>query len=115
MILQRIEVKVREQATDIIRISQTYGVLNEDSDIHVNGAVTVIGENLGDYKKINVYANLCNKDGEILYILNGWKNHELGKNRYFSFSMYCSAVNRFFDIEEFSYAEIYMIFNENDN
>lgn len=113
--MHRIEVKVREQATDIIQISQTYGVINEDTDVHVNGAVAVIGKDLGDYKKIKVYANLCNKEGEILYILNGWKNHKLEENGYFSFSMYCSTVNRFFGIEEFSYAEIYVVFNEKDS
>lgn len=89
-------------------------VINEETDVHVNGAINIVGADLRKFKKVKVYANLCNEAGEILYILNCWKNYSVEERGYFSFSMYCSTVNRFFDIEDLEYAEIYVVFNEKD-
>ena len=112
--MNRIKIKVKEQYSDIIKIGQTHGTINEETDVHVNGAINIVGSDLRKFKKVKVYANLCNEAGEILYILNCWKNYSVEERGYFSLSMYCSTVNRFFDIEDLEYAEIYVVFNEKD-
>lgn len=106
--------KSTSRIQDIIKIGQTYGTINEETDVHVNGAINIVGADFRKIKKVKVYANLCNEAGEILYILNCWKNYSVEERGYFSFSMYCSTVNRFFDIEDLEYAEIYVVFNEKD-
>lgn len=68
--MNRIKIKVKEQYSDIIKIGQTYGTINEETDVHVNGAINIVGADLRKFKKVKVYANLCNEAGEILYILN---------------------------------------------
>lgn len=78
----------------------------------MNGAISIVGKYFEKYKQVKVYANLCNEEGEILYILNCWKNYNIEVNGYFSFSMQCSTVDRFFNIEELVYAEIYVVFDE---
>ena len=62
-----------------------------------------------------MHANLCNKDGAILYVLNGWKNYLLGNGVYNSFSLYCSTIGRFFDPAELDYVELYLTFNEKNS
>lgn len=112
--MDKIEVRCRDGYSDIIRIEQAYGNINEDSDIHINGSITVVDNDLKKYKKVRIYVNLCNENGNVLYVLNNWKNVALDVNKYFSFSAYCASVNRFFDLSEFKYAEIYAMFNEKD-
>lgn len=111
--MKRVEVRCRK-IPELFKIDQLYGVLNEDYDIHVNGSIEMPGKDYGNLKKVKVYANLCNKDGAILYILNGWKNYQVCEGAYNSFSMYCSTVGRFFDPRELEYVEVYLSFNEKD-
>jgi hypothetical protein len=113
--MKKIKVRCREGIPDSFMIDQMYGVLTEDNDIHVNGSVEMVGTDYGNIKRIKVYANLCNKDGAILYVLNGWKNFPVSKGAYNSFSLYCSTVGRFFDPEELDYVELYLTFNEKDS
>ena len=83
--MKKIKVCCRERISELFKIDQLYSVLTEDNDIHVNGSVEIIGSNYGNIKKIKVYANLCNKYGAILYVLNGWKNYPVSKGTYNSF------------------------------
>lgn len=114
VIMKNIEVRCRQAYFEILEINQLYGNINEDSDIHINGAITVVEKDNDTYRNVRVYANLCNEEGAILYVLNSYKNFMLKGNVYFSFSVYCSMVNRFFDVNELSYAEIYVVFNEKE-
>lgn len=113
--MKKIKVCCRERISELFKIDQLYSVLTEDNDIHVNGSVEIIGSNYGNIKKIKVYANLCNKYGAILYVLNGWKNYPVSKGTYNSFSLYCSTIDRFFDPDELDYVELYLSFNEKDS
>lgn len=112
--MQKVDVRYRDEPLGLIKIDQLYCVLNGDYDIHVNGSVEMIAKDYGNLKNVKVYANLCNKDGAILYVLNGWKNYPISTGRYNSFSLYCSTVCRFFDPSELEYVEIYLSFNEED-
>ncbi len=113
--MKKLKVHCREGIAESYKIGQLYGVLTEDNDIHVNGSVEMIGSDYGNVKRIKVYANLCNKDGEILYVLNGWKNYPVSKGAYNSFSLYCSTIGRFFNPDELDYVELYLTFNEKDS
>lgn len=113
--MKKVEVRCRDLSSELFKIDQLYGNLNEDYDIHVNGSIEMIGKDYGNLEKVKVYANLCNKDGAILYVLNGWRNYQVGEGVYSSFSMYCSTVCRFFDPIELEYVEIYLSFNERDS
>lgn len=113
--MKKIKVRCREGISEFFKIDQMYGVLTKDNDIHVNGSVEVVGSDHENIKSIKVHANLCNRDGAILYVLNGWKNYLLGNGMYNSFSLYCSTIERFFDPAELDYVELYLTFNENNS
>lgn len=104
-----------EGQSGLFKIDQLYGVLTQDNDIHANGSVEVIGNDCGDIKTIRIYGNICNKDGAILHVLNGWKDYPVSKGMYKSFSLYCSTIERYFDPEEISYIELYLSFNEENS
>ncbi len=69
--MKKINVRCRDKISELFKIDQLYSVLTDDNDIHVNGSVEMIGSDYGKIKRIKVYANLCNKDVAILYVLNG--------------------------------------------
>lgn len=79
--MDKIEVRCRDGYSDIIRIEQAYGNINEDSDIHINGSITVVDNDLKKYKKVRIYVNLCDENGNVLYVLNNWKNVALDVNK----------------------------------
>lgn len=112
--MKRVNVHCREGTSKLFNIGQLYGVLNKDYDIHINGSIEMTCKDYGNLKKVKVYANLCNAEGEILYVLNSWKNYQVKEDSYYSFSLYCSTVDRFFDPAELEYVEIYLSFNEKD-
>ena len=72
--MDKIDVRCRDGYSDIICIEQAYGNINEDSDIHINGSITVVDNDLKKYKKVCIYVNLCDENGNVLYVLNNWKN-----------------------------------------
>jgi hypothetical protein len=113
--MKKVEVRCREGISELFKIDQLYCVLNGDYDIHVNGSIEMTGKGYGNLKKVKVYANLCNEDGAILYILNCWKNYPISEGFYNSFSLYCSTIGRFFDPSELEYVELYLSFNEKDS
>ena len=113
--MKQVEVRVREGISELFKIDQLYSVINKDFDIHVNGSIEMVGKEYPNLKRVKVYANLCNKDGSILYILNDWKNYPINVGDYHSFSLYCSSVGRFFDPSELEYVELYLSYNEKDN
>lgn len=112
--MNHVEVRAREGYEKLYQIDQLYVAINEDYDIHINGSIQMIGMKTEDVKKVKVYANLCNQEGKILYVLNNWKNYPVKEEAYNSFSLYCSTISRFFNPEELSYVEIYLSFNERD-
>ena len=109
---KRVIVRCRDGISEQFKIDQLYGVLSEDNDIHVNGSIEMVGNNYENIKRVRVYVNLCDKEGAILYVLNGWKNYPAVSGTYYSFSLYCSTIDRFFDVDELDYAELYLSFNE---
>lgn len=113
--MKKVDVHCRKDISDLFKINQLYCVLNDDFDIRVNGSIEMVGKSYGNIKNVKIYANLCNKDGQILYVLNGWKNYPVNEGDYNSFSLYCSTVGRFFDPSELNYVELYLSFNENDS
>lgn len=112
--MKKVKIRCREGIPEFFKIDQLYGVLTEDKDIHVNGSIEVLGKDYGNIKRIKVYANLCNKDGEILYVLDGWKKYPVREGIYNSFSLYCSTIGRFCETDELDYVELYLSYNEKD-
>lgn len=114
--MKRVDIRCRENVDmELFELDQLYGVLNEEYDIHVNGSIKMNEQDYGNIKKVKVYANLCNKDGEILYVLNNYYNYSVYPGNYKSFSMYCSTIGRFFEADELDYVELYLSFNEKDS
>lgn len=112
--MKSIEICCRKGFSEGFQIAQLYAVLNKDYDIHVHGSIQMTGMEYGSKRRVKVYANLCNKQGAILYVLQCWKNYPIRSGNYFSFSLYCSTVNRFFNPADLDYVEIYLSFNERD-
>ena len=113
--IKKVKIRCREGISEFFKIDQLYGVLTEDNDIHVNGSIEMVGSDYGNIKRLKVYANLCNRDGAILHVLNRWKNYPVNKGIYNSFSLYCSTVGRYFDPDELEYVKLYLSLNEKDS
>ncbi len=113
--MKKINVRCRDEIPHCFKIDQLYGVLNKDNDIHINGSLVMDGNEYGNVKRVKIYANLCNKEGAILNVINGWKNYTVADGKYISFSLYCSAIGRFFDIEDLDYVELYLSINEKNS
>ncbi len=89
-----------------VEVNQLYASLNEEDDIHINGSVSNVGKGLKG-NLLEIKANLCAENGEILYVLNTYSTMKFDLVRYDSFSMYCSSVSRFFDMDELHHVELY--------
>lgn len=111
--MKKVTVKCRE-IDDLLVIGQLYGTVNEENDIHVNGSVTITGNEYNGYGSVKMYVNLCNEDGVILYVISIYTNFKLMQNGYYSFSAYCADITRFVDMKELAYAEVYPIYDESE-
>ena len=112
--LKKITVKSKKYPGKL-EFNQLYAVINEDNDIRINGSVDVTSGISSNIRTVSVYANLCNKENEILYVLNSYFTTNVKDNNYFSFSISCLDVSRFIDLTEFSYAELYVLINKDDD
>lgn len=111
--MKKVEVRCRE-TMDFLKIGQLYSIMDDDCDIHINGSLTIENEEFGELKTVKVYANLCNEAGEILYLLRAYSDFSLTTNVYYSFSVYCADLSRFFRVDELAYVEIYTVFDEEE-
>lgn len=109
----KVEIKKRKIAK-FLKVSQVYGVINEENNIRVNGSVLVNGDEFDGHEHVKIYANLCNEEGAILYVIHSQKNYKLYDDAYYSFSMRVKNFSRYFDIKELRYVEIYAVFDETD-
>ncbi len=53
--MKKVEVRCREGISELFKIEQLYGVLNEEYDIHVNGSIEMTEKDYGNLKKVKVY------------------------------------------------------------
>lgn len=112
--MDKIEVRCRGEYSEVLTIGQTLCTLEENGDLNAFGSVKVADNLPKKYRKVRIYANLCDESGNVRYIINSWINVSIDVNVYFSFSMYCANINRFFDAAELKYIEIFPMFNEKD-
>lgn len=89
-----------------INLGQLCSYLNAENDIYINGSVVLEGE----WPKecvVTIKANLCDKDGNILYIVRDFNSINFKMLEYVTFSIYCANIDRFFDVEKLHYVELY--------
>lgn len=110
--MKRLEAQSKYGQKTVCKIDQLYSAINSDNDIHVNGAITVLPRRIRQTRCVNVYANLCDKNGAILHILNTYRDFNLQDDAYYSFSMYCADVSRYFDIAELDHVEVYANYSD---
>ncbi|MBQ4284452.1 MAG: hypothetical protein IJB96_11065 [Lachnospira sp.] len=87
-------------------IGQLHLSINQDNDIKLNGSLVLVSRAEAD-KVYNIKVNLCNADGEILYILRGYDNITFSFMRYRTFTVGCLDVSRFINLYELDHVEIY--------
>lgn len=110
--MKKNKIRPRECKKEIIKLDQLYATINEEGDVKINGSMSVTIQDFQTYNEAKVYANLCNKDGAILYVCDAYKHFKLYEDAYYSFSMFCMNTKRFFDPDELAYIEVYTTFNE---
>lgn len=89
-----------------IKVNQLCCHLNDENDIHINGSLTLEGKWAEDCV-VTIKANLCDKDGNIFYIVRDFSGINFKMTEYVTFSIYCANVARFFDVEKLHHVEIY--------
>ena len=108
--MKRIPVRSKEYK-DFLEIKQLYSALNEHNDIYVNGSINVLKGMPKDIKKVRPVANVCDEEGNILYVLDSFDNLNVKDNTYYSFSIDYVDISRYLDLEELSYVELYVVFD----
>ena len=87
-----------------IKLSQLCCYLNDENDIHINGSSTLEGKWSEECVAI-IKANLCDKDGNILYIVREFSSINFKIMEYVTFSIYCADIARFFDVQNLHHVE----------
>ena len=103
-----IELKVKEGLFNNIgvEIAQLYCNLDKDGDFRVCGSVSSNNEKLEGYL-LYLKINLCNEKGEILYTEKTYRGISFEMVNYDAFSMCCSNISRFLNIDQLHHIEIY--------
>ena len=107
--MRKIEAKSRE-TLPVLTMGQLYACINDEKDILVNGSITITDKEKEDVKSVTMHANICDKDGKILYVLDDCRNFKIMLNAYYSFSLYLADSSRFLNVEDLAYVELYATF-----
>ena len=97
-----------------IKHGQLCCYLNEENDIHINGSLTLEGKWSEDCVAM-IKANLCDKEGNILYIVREFSCVNFKILEYVTFSIYCANITRFFDVQKLHHVELYPYINSVKN
>ena len=89
-----------------VTIGQLHHHINKDHDFMLCGSVST-DKNEIDGFMLDLRVNLCNEKGEILFVNRSYSEVSFDKVKYDAFSISCSDISRFLDINELHHIEIY--------
>ena len=112
--MKKVEMKHKEYP-GILEFNQLHTSINEENDIRINGSVDISEGIPSNIRNVRIFANLCNKEDKILYVLNEYNKVNVRDNNYFSFSISCCDISRFIDIMELDHIELYAMFNKEED
>lgn len=106
--MKNVEVVVKQDLFDGIglKVAQLNCHINEENDFRLYGSITAEDARLDGYL-LHVKANLCDEEGGILYIFSDFSEISFEMVKYDTFSMYCTDLTRFFNIDKLSRVELY--------
>lgn len=100
---------IQKQVAELlnVEISDSSCWKSEENDIHIHGTIFV-KKKPGKGEKLVVKADLLDAEGRVLYNLKDYSAENL-RSAFDSFSMYCSSVNRFFDVHAIAAIRLYPV------
>ena len=107
--MKKIELILKKELFDKIgvEIGQLHYEIDKDNnDFRLCGSVSSDNEKLRGYS-LYLGTNLCTEKGEILYVNKSYSGISFEIINYDAFSIYCSDLSRFFDVEQLHHIEIY--------
>ena len=105
--MSKLELIVKQDMFDSIGVvvEQLHCSMDNDN-LKLCGSVTSIGEKIrGD--KLHIKMNLCNEEGEILFVDKTYNGMVLDKLSYDSFSIYCFGLSKHVDISALHHVEVF--------
>lgn len=106
--MRKVELVIRQDLfNDIgVEVNQLYWEINKDNDFQLNGSVSSDGRKLEGYS-LDLRANLCNEEGGIMFVDRSYCEISFELIKYAAFSMSCSDVSRFVDMDKLHHIELY--------
>lgn len=89
-----------------VSVDQLKCYIDNSEEFRISGSVSSKKKMPEGYVMI-VKANLCDKDGGILYALRDYFGFSFEMLEYDVFSMNCADLSRFFDLEDLHHVELY--------
>lgn len=104
--MKDVKIKVMNEFDGIgVKIGQLSCTFNEEGDIHLCG--TVKSEQCLDDYLLQIKANICNEENNVLYVLSTFEGISFEYTKFDGFTIFCTQLNRFMDVSRMSYVEIY--------
>ena len=89
-----------------VTIGQLHYHINKENDFMLCGSVSTDKNELDGFV-LDLRVNLCNEKGGILFVNRSYSEISFDKVKYDAFSVSCSDISRFFDINELHHIEVY--------
>lgn len=106
--MKKVELIVKQDLFDKIgvTIGQLHYNIDKNNDFSLCGSVSSDSKKLEGYS-LYLRANLCDEEGGILYVNKSYSGISFEMVNYDAFSITCSDLTRFFDIDKLHHIEIY--------
>lgn len=114
--MKKVELIVKQDLFDKIgvTIGQLHYNIDKNNDFSLCGSVSSDNEKLEGYS-LYLRTNLCDEEGSILFVNKSYSGISFEMVNYDAFSITCSDLTRFFDIDKLHHIEIYPnVRREND-
>ena len=106
--MKKVEIIVKQELFDNIGVTveQLHYNIGKNYDFMLCGSVSSNNEKLDGYL-LYLRANFCDEEGGILFIDKSYSQISFEMVNYDAFSLSCSNLTRFFEVEKLHHIEIY--------
>ena len=90
-----------------VEVSQLYCNINENSDVSINGSCLLKDSKKLEKHALDIKANLCDEQGNILYVMDSRSNLKFTLTNYEVFTLFMVNASRLFDINELHHIQLH--------
>lgn len=93
-----------------MQLGQLHFQISGRDELRIHGSVTLEDGKIPSDMFLRVKANICDKNGNILHILEDHSKILFECTSYNTFSLYCYDISRYINLKEVEYIELYPCF-----